>query len=331
MEARKVQKVGGGTYTVSMPVDWADEHDIEAGDLLYLYPHLDGSLTIRRNEKDQSELSNVEIVLTDSEVSTAKRMFQAAYTAGFDKITLYPEDIFTRKQRQAVISLSRELTGIEVAEESESQITVQGLLDASEVSIRQSVIQLRFNTLSMHEAAIAAFAGDATEVEYISRRDDEADRVFQLITRHFNRSLKDFDELNQLGLSRRELFAYYFTARQLERVADHAVKIANVASRYDGEIDEELRSEVRSLGSDSRQIVEDSTDAVINDYSAGEIHSTLNFCNRVTEDVSVIDEALVDRTPKEAFVVTRVLDSIDRTAKYGKNIAECALQNSLWS
>ncbi|MFC7193778.1 PhoU domain-containing protein [Halosimplex aquaticum] len=328
METRKVQQVGGGTYTVSMPVDWADEYDIEAGESVYLYTHLDGSLVIRHNEREQSELATVEIALADTDAATVERMLRAAYTAGFNQIDFHPTEEFTTEQRQTLDRVSQSLTGVEVVEESESQTTVQVLLDTSEVSLRQSIIQ-RFITLSMHEAAIEAVVGETTEVEFIAQRDDEADRVFQLVARHLNRALTDFEELNQLGLSRREIFAYYFTARQLERVADHAVTMANIASRYDTAIEGDVRTEIKSLGGDARRVVEESTDAVINGYASEPAHSALDFCDQVSREVAAVDEVLADRTPEEAIVVARILDSIDRTAKYGKNIAECALQNSL--
>ena len=50
METRKIQQVGGGTYTVSIPAQWAKEHDIEATSTAYLYTYRDGSLVVRWND-----------------------------------------------------------------------------------------------------------------------------------------------------------------------------------------------------------------------------------------------------------------------------------------
>jgi len=330
METRKVQLVGGGTYTISLPIDWADGQDLEAGELLYLYSHTDGSLVVRRNEKNQNELTTVEVVVPDSDGSTIEQLLTAAYSAGFERITLDAESTFTAEQRRAINTLSREFTGLEIAEESDSQITVRVLLNASEVSVRQSVIQLRFIALSMHEAAIAALVGNEAELDYIPQRDDEADRVFRLIARHFNRSLMTFAELDQLGLTRREVFAYYLTARQLERVADHAVRIARITKQYDDGMDETLRREISSLGADARELVERATNAVINDVSQLQIHAVLDLCDDVLADAAVIEETLDGEQTLEAFVVIRALDSVVRTVRLGKNIAECALQNRLY-
>jgi phosphate uptake regulator len=333
METRKVQEVGGGTYTVSIPVHWADEYDIEAGVTVYLYTHFDGSLVVRRREKEYSELAAIDIQLNTHDPSATERVLRAAYTAGFKRITLNAPDGFTRDQHRVINGTTQDLTGVEIAEQTGTHTTIQVLLDARDVSIRQSVLQLRFITLSMHEAAMAAFIGDSEEVEYIFQRDSEADRVYQLITRQFNRSLVDFEELDQLGLTRSQLFRYFITTRQLERVADHAAKIAGVVHRMDGEccINNELLTEVAALAEDSRQVVESATDAVVNQSSIEQVHYALDLCDDVVERGSEIDDLLIEQGPSKAYLLTRILDSLVRTAKYGGNIAEIAVQNSIFS
>jgi phosphate uptake regulator len=327
METRKVQKVGGGTYTVSLPVDWAQEHGLEAGGTAYLYTHRDGSLIVRWKEKEHSELATTQVELDDSDPRTAERMLRAAYTAGFRRITLRDPDGITSDQRRAINTCTRSLTGVEIAEESERQIAVQGLLDASDVSIRQSTLQLQFITLSMHEAAISYVAGNTSESDHLIARDDEADRIFRLITRHFNRSLLELSELDQLDITRPQLFEYYVTARQFERIADHAVKIARCVQRMEHQISEDLSAEVKAIGADARQVVEDASDAIINGGSTELAHQALDQCEQVIKEARNLDQTLIHRAPADAYVLTRVLDSIIRTAKYGGNIAELQLRN----
>ena len=329
METRKIQKVGGGTYTVSIPVQWANNHDIEAGNTAYLYTHHDGSLVVRWNEKEHSELATTDIALDDTTPEVAERMLLAAYSAGFKQIHLRNSEEFTAEQRRAINTCARGLTGVEISEESTHCVTVQGMLDASDVSIRQSTIQLKHITLSMYEAAMDFFAGETTESEHIITRDDEADRIFRLITRHFNRSLLDLTELDQLGITRPRLFEYYGTARQFERIADHAAKIARCVQRTEYIVSDELVTESRAVGENARQVVEDASGAVIHGGTTGMAHSALEDCEHVVQAARNLDRTLLDHTLEEAYVLTRVLDSIIRTAEYGGNVAEIALRISL--
>lgn len=328
-ETRKVQKVGSGTYTVSLPVEWAQEHGLEAGEKAYLYTHRDGSLVVRWTEKENSELATIRVELGGSDPQAAKRTLQAAYTAGFRRITLHAEDGIPSEQRRAIDACTRRLTGVEVVEETGHQITVQGLLDANDVSIRQSTLQLQFITLSMQEAAIAYVTGETTDSDHLIDRDDEADRIFQLITRHFNRSLLELAELDQLGITRPELFVYYVTARQLERIADHAVKMVRCANRADNQLSGELSSEVNAVGADARQVVEDASESIINGGSTNLAHQALDQGQEVVREARDLDEVVIDRAPADAYLSARVLDSIIRTVNYGGNIAKVQLQSSL--
>jgi phosphate uptake regulator len=329
METRKVQQVGGGTYTVSLPRAWADEHGLEAGAQVYLSTHLDGSLVVRRCEREDSDLAAVRVDVDGDSPTVAERRLRAAYTAGFDRITLRGDDGLTSEQRRRVDNAVRNLTGVEVDEEAESHVTVREFLDAADVSVRQSVLQLRFIALSMQEAAVGVLAGGAADVEHIAARDDEADRVFALVTRHFNRALTDLEQLDRLGIGRQRLFHYYYTARQLERVADRAVKTARVADRLDGDVPDELVEELASLEADARAVVEDAVDAVIDGADAAKADDALDRRDRVVERARSADRAVGGELPTGAYRVSRVLDSLARTAEYGGNVAEVALREQL--
>ncbi|MFW5973873.1 MAG: PhoU domain-containing protein, partial [Natrialbaceae archaeon] len=232
METRKIQQVGSGTFTVSIPADWAADHDIEAGTTAYLYTHRDGSLVVRWNEKERSDLATTEVELDDGDPTVAARALVTAYAAGYSTIRLQAPGGFADAQRRAIHERARDLTGVEVTDESSTRVVVRGLLNTGDVSVRQSTIQLKYVTLSMVESAIDCLAGETT-CEHIVDRDDDADRLFWLLTRHFNRSLQNMIELDQLDISRAQLFTYFATARQFERIADHAVTTARHVERSD--------------------------------------------------------------------------------------------------
>jgi phosphate uptake regulator len=141
METGKFQQVGGGTYTVSIPVSWANEHDIEAGTTAYLYTHRDGSLVVRWNEKDDSELATTDIGLDDTGPEVAERMLGAACSAGFKRRQLRSSEGATSAQRRAADARTRGLTGVGITDGSTHHVTVRGILDASDVSIRRSTVQ----------------------------------------------------------------------------------------------------------------------------------------------------------------------------------------------
>ena len=325
MESRKVQQVGGGTYTVSLPIEWAEESGVEAGEPVYLYAHRNGSLVVRRCERDESDLASVSVTVPGSSVEAAERRLRAAYAAGFKRITLEAADEFTADQRRAVTAATRALTGVEVTETTPVAITAEGMLEAADVSVRQSLLQLRFVVTSMHAAAVDSFVADAGEVAHVADRDSEVERAFALLARHFNRSLSDLGAVDDLGVDRQHLFRYYTTARCLDRVADHAVDIARAAERLDADVPADLATDVESLAADAGGAVEDATDAVVN----GSEPATTLETELVVERCRDREQSLRDADPAVAYPAARVIDRLAQTAADAGQIQAVALQGRL--
>lgn len=205
METRKIQTVGGGTYTVSLPKEWAEAQDIDTGDTVNLHTHIDGILALQAREYEDGASGRVAIRVAHDEATSLERTLRAAYAVGAKEVQLDSSDDFTTDQRRVVDQVARNLTGVSVTEESESKITVRTLLNTDEVSVRQSVRQLKFVALSMHRDATAAVTGNANPGN-LADRDDQADRLYAMIDRSFARGLARLDEVDALGLTRSELF-----------------------------------------------------------------------------------------------------------------------------
>jgi phosphate uptake regulator len=245
----------------------------------------------------------------------------------------------TADERRAARRCVRTMVGLSVTEETTEHVAVENLLATSEVSVRQSVTQLQFTALSMHRTAIERVtrrvAGESVEsAPALDDRDDEVDRLFEMLTRHFNRSLTDFEEVDDLDVNRPELFDYYLVARQIERIADHAVRIGTLADAVErdstssrAESDDAL-AELAALAEATSEVVEMATTAAL-DASDDRAYEALERCNRVVDDVRALDRALFERTPPGAYALSRVLASLTRTAECGGNVARVALRASL--
>lgn len=329
METRKVQQVGGGTYTVSIPVQWANDHDVGAGDTAYLYTHRDGSLVLRWDEKENSRLAATDIELADSEPRVAEHVLDAAYTAGYGKIVLRAPGGFTAEQRRTLGDRTRTLSGVDVTEETDTRLVVRGLLDAGDVSIRQSVLQLRFTALATQDAAMDALADGAAGIEHVVERDREADRIARFVGRHFNRALVDLEAVDQLGLSRRRLFEYHTATRHGRRIATNAVEIARIARRADDSLADDVTAELRSVDDGVRDLVEDAIDALVDGDGRSSAHTVREQRATVRRNADRLERALADHDPSSTHLVGRVLDRLRRTADRGAAVAGLALQSSL--
>jgi phosphate uptake regulator len=330
MNTRKVQQVSSGTYTVSIPAAWAREHELEPGTTVHCYTHLDGSLVFRREESNRKELDTVRVKLHEKDPTVSERVLRAAYTAGFSRIELYVADGFTTDQQRSISSVVRGLRGVEIAEESDSEIVVVGLLNTNEILIQGTLQQLQFTVLSITEEVISVLSGKPVDKTEPYERERESYQLSQLVTRSFNRSFSDPKESDQLDKQWFQMFGYYTTARQLSQVADRMLQIAVTVDEVENELRGELATEVCSIARDVRQAIECSSESLLSDNSVKAAHTALDQHDRVIERAGRVDIAGASETPVEAHVLTRVVDNLVRATECCGTMATMALHNTFF-
>lgn len=325
METRKVQVTGGSTFTVSLPKEWANEIDLESGDTLRLYQR-DRTLIIEPAEDNQYWETNVDIDhFSETQV---RRTIQALYTTGFNRLTLSASTGLSENQR-VISATAREFIGLETLESTQTQVTLQSLLDSAMISIEQSTVQIQQVALSMHEDAVTTLLEQDDDLaEHVIELDNQVDRLYAMISRHFQRSLVSLRETEELELDQFELYDYQTTARQLERVADHAEKIANLAARFENPLPDEFADEIETIAEASRRIVEQATSTIIGDADIEIAHSALDNRDELIAELEELERELHERDIPESHLIALTLDSLTRTAEYGGNIAETALQTA---
>ncbi|WP_226479889.1 phosphate signaling complex PhoU family protein [Natrinema amylolyticum] len=328
METRKVQLSGGTTYTISLPKSWAQEHGIDAGSALSLYPNGDGSLLVEAESDRTTETrSTIVDVSTDSD-SAIRQWIHALHAVGFDTVTLVDRTGHSTERREIVEDTVANLSGFELLEAGDTKIRLTNLIDAENVDIRKSTLRLRLVMLGMHRDAVSAvLTDDETLAQRVIDRDNEADKLFAMVTRHFRRALTNLHEVEKLEYTRDELFEYYYVSRQFERIADHAEKIARFTFDPEVTIPANFEDRIDSLASSSRQIINTAADVILADAGVKGAQTALTERDELTADLSALDRDLYAHDdPAEAYVVGLLLNSIRRTGEYGANIAGIAIQ-----
>ncbi|MFB6235025.1 MAG: PhoU domain-containing protein [Halopenitus sp.] len=328
METRKVQLSGGTTYTISLPKKWAQEHGIDAGSVLALHPNDDSSLLVEAGTDRTTDERTVTVDVSTATDTALRQRILALHAVGFDSVTLQDSTGHGPDRQQVVEETLQELSGFELLETSEHRIRLTNLIDAENVDVRKSVLRLRLVMLAMHRDAVSALIKDDEDLaQRVVSRDSEADKLFAMITRHFRRSLMDLYEVEKLAHNRDELFEYYHAARQFERIADHAEKMAAFTLESDAAIPDEYADELSKLGDMTRGVIDDAADALLTDANIETANAALAKHDQLLDRLDELDRDLYDHdVPSEAYVLGLVLDSLRRSAEYGVNVASVAIQ-----
>jgi len=326
METRKIQQVGGGTYTVSLPKEWATAADIEPGAVVALHSHIDGTLVVQTGVDEADATDPLVLSVDDADPACLERTLRAAYAAGIDTLELDASEGLTDETHRLVEAVTRELTGVTVTESSERTIRVRSLLDAEEVSITQSVRQLQFAALSAHRDATAALTSPTTDGT--AGRDGQTERIAAMVDHYFERGLDSLSVMDALGLTRPELFVRWVTARELGRVADHAERIATVADRLDAPVERELATELDELADRCRALVRDAVAVVLDAADAAAARRLLGESDELCAHIRALDRRLFE-TEGVDYRLTHAVDGLRRTAESAGAIAEVGLRSLL--
>ncbi|WP_336024746.1 phosphate uptake regulator PhoU [Halobellus salinisoli] len=328
VETRKVQVTGGSTFTVSIPKDWATDNDVSAGSVVEFYPEGDSLFLAPANGEERTEGT---LDVTDLAGDELTRAVMTMYVSGFDIITLEGSRI-TTDQRRTIRQATQSLVGLEVLEETRDTVVIRDLLDSAELSIHTAVRRMRLISLSMLEDAVDALAElDTDMARDVIQRDDDVDRLWMVVSRIFRATLRTPKAAEELGLPREVCFDYQSAARQLERIGDHATKIAHLTLEFENPIPEDVVEALKELHEEAQKIIDDGMQALLADDS----DEATRLANEARESVQVIDERarkidelLRDLDPARAQLLGLIVDSVSRSADYGGNIAETALQKA---
>jgi phosphate uptake regulator len=328
METRKVQVTGGSTFTVSLPKGWATDNEISAGSIVEFHSEEDLLLLSPRSDTDRVE-GELDISGMDKDYELT-RAVMTMYVSGFDVIVLESSRI-SATQRRVIREATQGLVGLEVIEETSDRVVLQDLLDSSELSVHNAITRMRLVSLTMLADAVEALVtNDAELAQDVKERDDDVDRLWYMVSRVFRTVLRNPTAANEIGFPRETCFDFQSSARQLERIADHATKIADLSLEID-EVPAAAAEPIEDLQERASEVPETAMDALLEEDPDRAVELAYEARSRirdVDDEVRAVDKEIREFDPQLAQVLGLVTDSLSRTADYGGNIAESALQKA---
>lgn len=222
------------------------------------------------------------------------------------------------------------MIGPEIIEETAKSVVIQDLLNQNEISIKKSVRRMFLISNSMHKDAVIALKNTDTDLALdVIQRDDDIDRLFLLTAKQFRSILSGAHVPNISDISIDEYHDLRMAAAPLERIADHAQKIAKVAYSMKDTIPDDVMELTEKASEASRIIVDDSVNALYSSNAAlaNQVISGIDDMHSV---IIKLNESLLTLDTRETIIAMRtVADSIDRIGDYGANIAEIAINSAM--
>ncbi|MDH7564812.1 MAG: PhoU domain-containing protein, partial [Candidatus Bathyarchaeota archaeon] len=156
--------------------------------------------------------------------------------------------------------------------------------------------------------------------------DDEVDRFSLYVIRQLKAAVQSEIVLRDIGLfTPRDCLGYRLIVKSVERIADHAVKIAENLLLLDERIDDSVFQKISDMSSFARSVFDDSIKSLFKkDYQLAD-----NVVMKAKTMAAMENDAMKLIAKKiEALKVSSIrmiMESIRRTAEYAGDIAEIVL------
>ncbi len=326
---RKVQVTGGNSFVVSLPKTWVNDVGLRPSDPVAVLVQPDSSLLIvpRRDIRAPSRSEAVLEASQGLDKDFLLRHFISYYLAGYDtiRITLGRADGALRGFIRE--GIRRKLVGVEIIEESSGGILTQCLSGYVDLPLKKALERMAIIAGGMLTDSVAVLGGGgkslATEV---IERDDEVDRFYHFLLRQLNIAVRDRSVIQEIGLtSTRDCLGYRLVVKSVERVADHAAGIAQQAEQLQN-LPESAVKKISEMATVARKVFDSSISALLRLDGKIAEDAIAKTKDVVLMEGKLSGEVLGPRMSGTQIASTKLmLESIRRTAEYGSDIAEVAI------
>ncbi len=326
METRRVQLIGGSTYVVSLPKKWVKESDVEKKSEIGLISQKNGFLVVVPKPELLDNQREGVVKVSDGDGKFISRSIIARYLNGCDIIRVVSDERLSVAQIEEIKTTARKLIGLETIEENSNEIALHSLLNLQELEILKGIRRAHAIASSMQGDAIRALQESDPELARSTiQRDSDVDRLYFLTLRQLRLACLNPDLAQRLGLEPLNCLDYESVIKRIEHIADHAERMAeHVLGLSTAKVNSGIIKGLVDINNDSLKIHTGAMEALFtgNMELANEV---INLRSGIQQKRNGLGKHLVNESVVVNIKVNAMLDSTERIADYGTDIAEVAI------
>jgi phosphate uptake regulator len=304
---------------------WVRDVGLETGDTLNLTIMLNRTILFSSSEVSREQTirkATIDYIHSDNAENNL-RILISHYLEGYDSIRLATDKGFTSYDRKFIKdSVRQKLLGLELVEESSNEMVFLCLLNYNDLPLGRVIKNMYGLVISMLVDSMTALRDHNVEIaEDVIQRDDDVDRFYLLAVRQLKASLDDIELAEKIGIRNpRDCLGYRLITKSIERVGDHAVKIATNVLKMDAGISAD--DPIFKMAELSLKVFERSIDSMQEE--------DLRAINKIVMDAKSVSQFGVslesqDSGSSRSVALSMVLESLRRVAEYSADIAEVSI------
>jgi len=229
VEVRKLQKIKGGSFTLSLPKPWVEKRKLKSGEQIAVSEEDDGSLRIFPIGVGLEKPLEVTLPLEDfPNLRALEYCIATYYIQGSGRINIVSKKIMSAEQKKRLKQLRTQLPGVEVAEEEADHLSFQVLIDPATFSMESLIEKTSAFSSKLQEDAINSLVSwNLALAKEAQERGGEAQRHYRVMIRQVASASLSRNVADKVGVKNcQENITFALVARDLSRLVYHSSQIA---------------------------------------------------------------------------------------------------------
>jgi len=334
MEIRKLQKIKGGSFTLSMPKQWVEKQRLQSGEQIVVREEEDGSLRIFPIATTAEALFEVTLSLEDyPNLRELQYCVDTYYIQGSNRINIVSKKIMSAEQKRRLKQFRTELPGVEVAEEEANKLSFQVLIDAATFSLEALIEKTSTFSLKLQGDAVKSLIeSNLPLAKEVLERSKEAQRHYRVTIRQVASASLSRTIAEKIGVkSCQECITFALIARDLSRLVYHSSLIANHVLSLEGrKLDREISQLIAEASQIAYQMQQMAAEAFLKKNVALAL-GVMSKMNEVREKEKALLKKIMETIKDVDTAVTlgMIARDLRRIAGYAVAIADDAMNRVL--
>jgi len=325
-DIRKVQKAGKSTITVSLPKDWITSKGLQAGDRILMHQPPDGTLVISTEVDKKKKIAKKMFLISenDKEQHIIRKMV-GAYLNGYTVLEIKADKKELMNARRAIRKFTQMVVGSEIIEESGNRIILNDLSNPMELPQKKCIKRMHFMVDSMHKDAMMAFLNENKLIaEDVMDRDRDVDKLYWMVVKQFNMIQTDRSIAEKLGTEPHESAELLIVARALEKIGDHAERIAKKVFENDIPMNEKYLSDISGYHKEALKFLQSAvTSLFLKDIDTA--NAVIDAVYEKEKGCELLSKALQHSPNKDTTHKVSVLESVKSLLEYSAEVAKMTI------
>jgi len=316
-----------------MPKSWVQSHNLKKGDMIGVEESTNQLILYASPQEIEKKEKSISIDTKDKSMSRIKAEIVTAYLNNFNKIEIFSGTL--HNDAPVIKGIIRNLSGMEIIEQTNNRIVANDLIDVSSISIQTIIRRVDLITRSMMEDTILCLQGKCNP-KSILHRDSDVNRLYYLGSRVIKNAIDDSMMMKKLKTTPWQLYVDKSILTRIEEIADRQKRISRLIAEVEfenktleefKEINEEVRSRyldvMKAYYNDDKNIAYN-----IETSSKSFIDRCDKFFEKISKELSVeIKHGKEPRTlsKKNLVPASKIIDYTKSTITFIKHIARNVL------